>query len=105
MAGASPRAPHEGGGRGAAQDTREPDAVSDGGDTAPGDDKISRVMLGGRMYDAATLNEVVTGKRQRLPYWWGGPGGERGRLMLATIEFFENRGKAVLKQHDHEHIA
>src|ERR1700709_2774479 len=41
MAGASPRAPHEGAGRGAAQDTREPDAVSDGGDTAPGDDKIS----------------------------------------------------------------
>ncbi len=23
--------------------------------------------------------------------------------MLATIEFFESRGKAVLKQHDHEH--
>ena len=28
---------------------------------------------------------------------------EARRLMLATIEFFESRGKAVLKQHDHEH--
>ena len=33
-------------------------------------DKISRVMLGGRLYDAATLNEVDTGKRARQPYWW-----------------------------------
>jgi len=33
-------------------------------------DKISRVMLGGRLYDAATLNEVDTGKRVRQPYWW-----------------------------------
>jgi alkylation response protein AidB-like acyl-CoA dehydrogenase len=28
---------------------------------------------------------------------------EARRLMLATIEFFESRGKAVLKQHDHDH--
>jgi acyl-CoA dehydrogenase len=28
---------------------------------------------------------------------------EARRLMLATIEFFESRGKAVLKQHDREH--
>jgi imidazolonepropionase-like amidohydrolase/Tol biopolymer transport system component len=33
-------------------------------------DKISRVMLGGRLYDAATLNEVETGKRVRQPFWW-----------------------------------
>jgi imidazolonepropionase-like amidohydrolase len=33
-------------------------------------DKISRVMLGGRMYDAATMNEVVTGTSTRKPYWW-----------------------------------
>jgi imidazolonepropionase-like amidohydrolase/Tol biopolymer transport system component len=38
-------------------------------------DKISRVMLGGRMYEAATLNEVVTGKRVRQPYWWEQGGG------------------------------
>ena len=33
-------------------------------------DKIHRVMLGGRLYDPATLNEVVTGGRVRKPYWW-----------------------------------
>jgi imidazolonepropionase-like amidohydrolase/Tol biopolymer transport system component len=33
-------------------------------------DKIHRVMLGGRLYDPATMNEVVTGTRVRAPYWW-----------------------------------
>jgi imidazolonepropionase-like amidohydrolase len=33
-------------------------------------DKVRSVMLGGRLYDAATLNERVTGNRQRQPYWW-----------------------------------
>ncbi len=33
-------------------------------------DKIDRVMLGGRLYDAKTMNEQVSGNRQRLPYWW-----------------------------------
>ncbi|WP_326525151.1 amidohydrolase family protein [Sphingomonas sp.] len=33
-------------------------------------DRISRVMLGGRLYDAATMNEVETGTTKRLPYWW-----------------------------------
>ncbi|MGN3975012.1 amidohydrolase family protein [Tsuneonella sp. SYSU-LHT278] len=33
-------------------------------------EKVSRVMLGGRLYDAATLNEQVTGNRRREPYWW-----------------------------------
>ena len=33
-------------------------------------DKVNRVMLGGRLYDAATMHEVVSGARQRLPYWW-----------------------------------
>ncbi|WP_271077308.1 amidohydrolase family protein [Aurantiacibacter sp. MUD61] len=31
---------------------------------------VETVVLGGRAYDAATLNEVVTGDRQRAPYWW-----------------------------------
>ncbi len=35
-------------------------------------DKVSRVMLGGRLYDAATMNEVVSGTKPRLPYWWEG---------------------------------
>jgi hypothetical protein len=27
-------------------------------------------MMNGRLYDAATLNEEVTGNRQRQPYYW-----------------------------------
>ncbi|HEX8481264.1 MAG TPA: amidohydrolase family protein [Allosphingosinicella sp.] len=37
-------------------------------------DKVHRVMLGGRLYDPVTMNEVVTGSRVRAPYWWE-PGG------------------------------
>ena len=37
-------------------------------------DHIDRVMLNGRLYDAATLNEVVTGNRRRQPYYWETPG-------------------------------
>ena len=33
-------------------------------------EKVHRVMLGGRMYDPLTMNEVVTGTRVRAPYWW-----------------------------------
>ena len=33
-------------------------------------DKIHRVMLGGRMYDPLTMQEVVTGDGKRAPYWW-----------------------------------
>ncbi|HYI64637.1 MAG TPA: amidohydrolase family protein [Allosphingosinicella sp.] len=50
-------------------------------------EKISRVMLNGRLYDAATLNEVVTGDRRRRPYYWeiegqggGAPAGSRAGL-------------------------
>lgn len=43
-------------------------------------DKIHRVMLGGRLYDPLTMDEVVTGTHKRAPYWWegsqgNGPGG------------------------------
>ncbi len=27
-------------------------------------------MLGGRLYDPLTMNEVETGDRKRQPYWW-----------------------------------
>ena len=37
-------------------------------------DKISRVMLGGRLYDAATMDEVETGTAKRAPYWWQASG-------------------------------
>jgi imidazolonepropionase-like amidohydrolase len=33
-------------------------------------DKIAQVMLGGRLYDATTMNEVETGAAKRKPYWW-----------------------------------
>ncbi len=33
-------------------------------------EKVHRVMVGGRMYDPLTLNEVVTGDRKRAPWWW-----------------------------------
>lgn len=33
-------------------------------------DKVSMVMLNGRLYDAATLNETVTGDRQTKPFYW-----------------------------------
>ncbi|PZN96953.1 MAG: amidohydrolase [Alphaproteobacteria bacterium] len=37
-------------------------------------DKVNAVMLGGRMYDAATLNEINTGTRKRQAYWWEAQG-------------------------------
>ena len=33
-------------------------------------EQVSKVMLGGRLYDAMTLNEEVTGNRTRQAYWW-----------------------------------
>lgn len=33
-------------------------------------DKIAQVMLGGRLYDAKTLNEVATGTAKRGAYFW-----------------------------------
>ena len=33
-------------------------------------DDIAQVMLGGRLYDARTMNEVTTGDARRLPYFW-----------------------------------
>lgn len=44
-------------------------------DADPTDDirnteKIAKVMLNGRLYDALTLNEEVTGNRTRQPYYW-----------------------------------
>jgi imidazolonepropionase-like amidohydrolase len=37
-------------------------------------DHIDRVMLNGRLYEAATLNEMVTGNRRRQPYYWENEG-------------------------------
>jgi imidazolonepropionase-like amidohydrolase/Tol biopolymer transport system component len=38
-------------------------------------DNIEQVMLGGRLYDARTLNEFGTGDAKRRPYWWEADGG------------------------------
>ena len=38
-------------------------------------DNVAQVMLGGRLYDSATLNEVATGNRVKPPYWWESDGG------------------------------
>ena len=47
-------------------------------------DKVSKVMLGGRLYDAATLNEQATGTRVRAPLWWEGSGSEGYGSALTT---------------------
>jgi Tol biopolymer transport system component/imidazolonepropionase-like amidohydrolase len=33
-------------------------------------DKVNMVMLNGRLYDAANLNETVTGQRRTQPFYW-----------------------------------
>lgn len=32
--------------------------------------KVAQVMLGGRLYDSATMNELAPGKVTRPPHWW-----------------------------------
>jgi hypothetical protein len=49
-------------------------------------DKIHRVMLGGRLYDPMTMNEVATGTRVRGPYWWEGNGGGYGASERTATE-------------------
>lgn len=39
-------------------------------------DNIEKVMLGGWLYDAKTLNETGTGTATRQPYWWENDGGK-----------------------------
>jgi len=33
-------------------------------------DKVNMVMLNGRLYDSATMNEMVTGNKETLPFYW-----------------------------------
>ncbi|MEP0392596.1 MAG: amidohydrolase family protein [Erythrobacter sp.] len=48
-------------------------------------DKIESVMIGGRMYDAKTMQEVATGDGGRRAYWWeSGMGGNAGGSERAT---------------------
>ena len=48
-------------------------------------DNISQVMLNGRLYDAATLNETVTGNRRRQPYFWEADG-DGGAAAIARAQ-------------------
>ena len=43
-------------------------------------DTVERVVLGGRLYDAATLDRLWPDPEPREPYWW--ERGEDGRLLL-----------------------
>jgi imidazolonepropionase-like amidohydrolase len=50
-------------------------------------DDVEQVMLGGRLYDAKTLNEVGTGTATRKAYWWEANGGNgAGGSAEATSE-------------------
>ena len=49
-------------------------------------DNIQQVMLNGRLYDAATLNETVTGNRRRQPYFWEQEGGGRGGVQATHTD-------------------
>ena len=55
-------------------------------------DTIERVMLGGRLYDAKTLNEVGTGTATRKPHWWEGEGASGAAGSQRTTS--EGRGHA-----------
>ncbi|MFO6430494.1 amidohydrolase family protein [Erythrobacter sp. W302b] len=55
-------------------------------------DNIAQVMLGGRLYDAKTLNEVSTGTAARQPYWWEANGGNGAGGSEAATQ--EGRGHA-----------
>ena len=48
-------------------------------------EKVRQVMLGGRLYDAATLNEVATGSYRRAPYWWEGAAGGKSTGVRLTM--------------------
>lgn len=55
-------------------------------------DDIEQVMLGGRLYDAKTLNEVGTGTATRKPHWWEGEGASGAAGSQRTTS--EGRGHA-----------
>src|SRR5688500_17584513 len=57
---------------------------------------------GGAMASVEQRTSVAAGLFNPATYDGAGLDPEARRIMLATIDFFESRGKAVLKQHDHE---
>ncbi|MBY0343333.1 MAG: amidohydrolase family protein [Sphingomonadales bacterium] len=55
-------------------------------------DNIEKVMIGGRLYDAKTMNEVGTGDAKRRPYFWQGEGATGAAGSQRTTS--EGRGHA-----------
>ncbi|WP_285712087.1 amidohydrolase family protein [Erythrobacter oryzae] len=55
-------------------------------------DNIEKVMIGGRLYDARTMNEVGTGDAKRRPYFWEGEGANGAAGSARTTS--EGRGHA-----------
>lgn len=55
-------------------------------------DNIEKVMIGGRLYDAKTMNEVGTGDAKRRPYFWEGEGATGAAGSQRTTN--EGRGHA-----------
>ena len=64
-------------------------------------DNISQVMLNGRLYDAATLNETVTGNRRRQPYFWEADGdGGAAAIAPGAGECGQQRPRPRLRAYD-----
>lgn len=55
-------------------------------------DNIEKVMIGGRLYDAKSMNEVGTGDAKRRPYFWEGEGATGAAGSQRTTS--EGRGHA-----------
>lgn len=55
-------------------------------------DNIEKVMIGGRLYDARTMNETGTGDARRRPYFWEGEGAKGAAGSARTTS--EGRGHA-----------
>lgn len=55
-------------------------------------DNIEKVMIGGRLYDSKTMNEVGTGDAKRRPYFWEGEGATGAAGSSRTTN--EGRGHA-----------
>ncbi|MFL6732203.1 MAG: amidohydrolase family protein [Sphingomicrobium sp.] len=53
-------------------------------------ERVNEVMLGGRLYDAATLNERVTGNRVRKAYWWEGNGNPQAGVTRTSAHSHDN---------------
>jgi imidazolonepropionase-like amidohydrolase/Tol biopolymer transport system component len=49
-------------------------------------ERIAKVMINGRLFDAATLNEEVTGNRKRPAYWWEGSQGGSSASAAGAVE-------------------